>query len=254
MKDNLAQLQKGAKDQGYSDLLSTNLSPEKAQEAVDTAAQITGDNGVIGRIDQQIKELRNQMTDVMNNSDISPDTKEILRRQLMESIVKLEEEGLQYLNAYRDDYMTGSNYFTYVFNGGTEAKQANPYTGQTIIFQEDVKNKESYIEKSLERYNALMKAGKPSSTPLLTPNASVAVGKKNYNVKYLTMPDGSPAMDAYSKVFRDAVKEYMDAEGDVWDSLTDEEKDKLLSKAKSTGNKRAKEWLEDNFDFDVEED
>jgi len=223
------------KEHGYSDRLSTNLSDEEAQDAVDTAAQMTGTYGALTAIDKQIGEIRAQQNTIIENTELSANEKEVQRRNLQREIVKLEEQAVGIINEYKQTYCTGTNPLMHTVFGGAHAGKASVLASKPTQFLDDYRAGEEYIKTAVDVYTATGESVIPN------PATSITSNKEQFKIKAFAEDDGTPIWDSYVNAYQTQYKKAY-ATYD-WKSLSDEQKVAALKACGTSANKAAKAYF-----------
>jgi hypothetical protein len=223
------------KEHGYSDRLSTNLSDEEAQDAVDTAAQMTGTYGALTAIDKQIGEIRAQQNTIIENTELSANEKEVQRRNLQREIVKLEEQAVGIINEYKQTYCTGTDPLMHTVFGGAHAGKASVLASKPTQFLNDYRAGEEYIKTAVDVYTATGESVIPN------PATSITSNKEKFNIKAFAEDDGTPIWDSYMNAYQTQYKKAY-ATYD-WKNLSDEQKVAALKACGTSANKAAKAYF-----------
>lgn len=238
-RDILTAITSGVKQQGYSDLLSSKLTPEQAQEAVNTATVIMATGGEGKRIQDEISALYDQMDTVQADAGLNDHEKALASRELMRQIVNKEAEFLTYTKHFMETYVSGQSPISFVLTGGAKADAANPVAKYGDVFSTD--EKETYMVRAMEVFNQTQNTSHLPH-PSYTINITDAIGaKQTYNVAAMGEDVKNDCLAAY----REAYKETVNLWGVNWDSMTMEEKQDVLSKANTAGNKAMKEYFQE---------
>ena len=223
------------KEHGYSDRLSTNLSDEEAQDAVDTAAQMVGTYGALTAIDKQIGEIRAQQNTIIENTELSPNEKEVQRRNLQREIVKLEEQAVGIINEYKMKYCTGTDPLLHTVFGGAHAGKASVLAGKPTQFLDDYRAGEEYIKTAVDVYAATGESVIPN------PATSITSNKEQFKIKAFAEDDGTPIWDSYVNAYQTQYKKAY-ATYD-WKNLSDEQKVVALKACGKSANAAAKAYF-----------
>jgi hypothetical protein len=245
--DGLTRLKQIAAAEGSSDLLSTNLTPERVQEAKDIAAQMTGTYGVLTQFSDQLAELRRQQKALLSRTDMTSYQKEYQRRKLQEQQVELQEEALKYINDYTEEFVSGTDPAKFVIYGGpaVEAASANAKLPSAVLADQ---YKGKPYAKAIEEYS---RAREDNKLPSSINTTFYDEDGKKYTLRYSRLDDGQYAGDYYGERFAAACDEYWAEIGGEWANMDAAEQEKALKAMFKSANAAAKEDLENALGMDL---
>ena len=245
----LEQILSEVKSTGSSTYLSTK-DESKNQEAVEALSTLYGSYGPLTRINDEIKALRAEEEQVLSNPSLDVKTRGLLRKQYQRDIILKEAEGLQYMNAFYEDYGIGEKNMTaYIITGGGRAEAASPCSQYGGGYLTD--HASSWYSACLSVYNESpehTKTGKADTNVMPHPDmnyswTSLDGTKQTMSIKF------SKYYDGYINEHYTAYKQYVnDNVIPMWDIMDYEAKKNALTKANTYANKMAKQYLRERLE------
>ena len=213
-------------------VLRRGLTQEEAGQAYEEAKSLTSTSGAVGMAKARINELYNEIDEINERQGLSDREKYQLTSEKRREMIEVAVEANEKLGEYTEKYVTGSNMATRMISEGSASYKptAEEKLPQTFKSDED----RTYMQRASEVYSA---TGKESALP--HPSQKLTITDRLGNQEDYTIADED--WDRYTEIYKVAYESYMVRKGARWETLTDKQKQQLLTSAHSAGNKAMRE-------------
>jgi hypothetical protein len=220
-------VQGGTRMDSDGGLLNPGLTDTERKNAFEEAKALIAADGTFGQIDKAITTAWDKINEVVANDTLTAKEKRLLTRDIRDQIVALEFSAHQTMGEFNAKYVSGNSSLIELM----QPQELVPYNA---------------LEKLSEVFTGAYNDGNPVMTNL------VELWQETGLDKYLPTPRASDIskevpddkLEDWDAAYWDGFSSYIGAHISGWDGLTEEEKAKIISSAKSSGTTAAKNWYE----------
>lgn len=213
-------------------ILRRGLTQEEAGQAYEEAKSLTSATGIVGAAKSQINALYNEIDEINERPGLSDQERYQLTSEKRRKMIEIAAEANEALGAYTEKYVTGGNMTVRMLTQGSASYRPTEEEKLPQVFKDD--EDQMYMQRSKEVYDA---TGKSSALP--HPSQKLTITDRLGNQEDYAIPDED--WDRYTEIYKVAYESYMVRKGGRWNTLTDKQKQQLLTSAHSAGNKAMRE-------------
>ena len=213
-------------------ILRRGLTQEEAGQAYEEAKSLTSTSGAVGAAKSQINTLYNEIDEINERPGLSDQERYQLTSEKRRKMIEIAAEANEALGAYTEKYVTGGNMTVRMLTQGSASYKPTEEEKLPQVFKDD--EDQEYMQRSKEVYDA---TGKSSALP--HPSQKLTITDRLGNQEDYAIPDED--WDRYTEIYKVAYESYMVRKGGRWNTLTDKQKQQLLTSAHSAGNKAMRE-------------